>query len=126
LAYLRELPFDEALGERHDSLAVRLHQLRSGFLGEHQDIAVDRRRGASSRRLELLGHVGPEHLDLEAAIELSDVANLDALPEHRLAIAFYGSLGRSHVQEIDEIGVSSLTLSHEVGVVAHLIDDVGM
>ena len=69
---------------------------------------------------ELVGHVGPEHFDLEAAIELTDVANLDSLPEHRLAIAFYGPLSGSHMQEIDEISVGGLGLLHEIAVVLEL------
>jgi hypothetical protein len=40
------------------------------------------------RCLELRRHVRPEHFDLEAGVEFADVANFDALLEHRLAVAF--------------------------------------
>jgi hypothetical protein len=57
--------------------------------------------------------VSTEHFDLEAAIEFANVADFDAVPEHRLAVAFDSSLCGSHVQEIDKILVGCVGLQGE-------------
>ena len=65
--------------------------------------------------------MGTQHFDLKAAIELTDVADLDALPMNGFAVAFDGSLGSSHVQQIDEIRMGNLGLLSELSIALDVI-----
>jgi len=116
----------------HDRLAVRRDQLRPCLLGHNQDLVarvdVD---VPAPRCLELVGHMRPQHLDLEAAIELPNVIDDDTLPVNRLDVSLQRPLETSGMQEIngvrlrvlDELGKIRVIL---LVIVERVLADLGL
>lgn len=58
---------------------------------------------------------------MEPPIEFADVTDLDALPEHRLAVAFHGSLHHSGMQEVDSVISGFVGLRGEIRVAVQVV-----
>src|ERR1700736_5015793 len=96
-----------------ESFTAELDQVLLFFRGNNDGVVgrvagVDGELGA--RSFEGRGHVSPQHLDSEAVIDFSDVADRDALPKDGFALAFDRAFHRHIVQQLNRVIVCRFAL----------------